>query len=169
MGSKTSILPAAALAAAATYLSDQLGLSPELAALAVGLASMVILYFVPDEIEAKIGAMLKGLFTIGPFVLVFALAGCTLTAPSWRAGEFISVAILDRAPGDDQQHEARTVTGFSLRDLSLGVASSDVTRNPVSDTGELHAAGFRREQQVSTALGDSIDSDLTSGNAFEAD
>lgn len=81
---------------------------------------------------------------------------------SFSAGQY---ALLDRLPGDDQQAETSTITGFSARDLSIGVAQRDVLRNPVS-TEELYGVGFAREQKVQTGLGDSLDSDYASGSAF---
>ncbi len=108
-------------------------------------------------------------------ILVLAVAltvGCTAITPtiathpdgswSFAAGQY---ALLDRLPGDDQQAETSTVTGFSVRDLSIGVAQRDVLRQPVA-TEPLYGVGFSREQTVQTATGDAIDSDYASGDAF---
>jgi len=105
-------------------------------------------------------------------LLPVALAACTAITPtiatkkdgswSFSAGQY---ALLDRLPGDDQQAETSTITGFSARDLSIGVAQRDILRNPVS-AEELHGVGFSRRQKVMTGLGDSLDSDYASGDAF---
>jgi len=166
MGMKTGIVPAAILAALASYLSDSLGLTPELAATVVFLGAVVVLWLIPDDIEAKLMSEARKLMGLGPLVLIVALAGCTFSAPSWREGELIQAALLDRLPGADQQHETSTVTGFSLRDLTIGMGTRDVTRQPVSNE-PLYGAGIRRTQTVRTGLGDELDSDLTSGEAFE--
>jgi len=166
MGMKTGIVPAAILAALASYLSDSLGLTPELAATVVLFGAMFILWLIPDDIEAQLMREARKLMGLGPLVLIVALAGCTFSAPSWREGELIQAALLDRLPGADQQHETSTVTGFSLRDLTIGMGTRDVTRQPVSNE-PLYGAGIRRTQTVRTGLGDELDSDLTSGEAFE--
>lgn len=103
------------------------------------------------------------------------LMACTAITPTitvgaegdwtFSAGQY---ALVDRLPGDDQQAETSTITGFSARDLSIGVAQRDVLRNPVS-TEELYGVGFAREQKVATGLGDSLDSDYASGAAFVDD
>ena len=108
--------------------------------------------------------------------LALTLAACSAIAPTYKktvaasgatattfsAGQY---ALVDRLPGDDQQHETTAVTGLSARDMSIGVLMRDVTRNPVSEK-PLHAAGFRRVESIDTAIGDSIDADITSGEAF---
>ena len=103
------------------------------------------------------------------------LGGCSAIGPtleqradgSWKAdaGQY---ALVDRLPGDDQQAETSTMTGLSIRDMSIGVAQRDVLRQPVAET-PLYGVGFSRTQDVSTGMGDTIKSDYASGDAFEED
>lgn len=106
-------------------------------------------------------------------LVMLALSGCSAIAPTYSKAADGAVdvslgqyAIVDRLPADDQQAETSTVTGLSVRDMSIGVAQRDVLRNPVA-TSPLYSSGFGRVQDVNTATGDSLSSDYASGAAFE--
>lgn len=157
------------LAAVATYLALKMGMEPEAAALFTGVVTAVVAAVLPVVVTD--GDLLQRLKRSIGMVVVLALiggAGCTFIATSNSDGKSLQMSLLDRLPGSDQQHETSTVTGFSLRDFTLGIGQRDVTRNPV-DREPLYGVGLRRTQDVQTGLGDGIESDLTSGDAFEPD
>jgi len=82
MGMKTGIVPAAILAAVASYLSDSLGLTPELAAAVVFCGAVFVLYLIPDDMEAKLALEARKLMGLGPLALLVALVagGCSASA-----------------------------------------------------------------------------------------
>lgn len=114
-----------------------------------------------------------------PAIALLFLAGCSAVSPSITVTEgpdgsksttvdFGRYALLDGMPGEGtQQHESTTLTGVGLGDtISVGIMSRDDTIQPVS-TEPLHGVALGRQQTVTTAIGDSIVSDMASGAAYE--
>lgn len=173
---KTTPNSGAIMAVLAGYFGPKLGLDPIAAGVFVYVLTIIFLAFLPDSIEGKLKEAAKGVKWdgIGPgaIALMFLLGGCSAIGPSltFEDGEIVKVdsgtyALLDGLPGSTVSHRTNSILGIGLRELAVGMITTDLSAANAMKDGET-VAPLRREQVIDEENG--IGYDLTIGaEAFD--